>query len=87
MEGASRRVLVCDAIPAEAVERMRAGGLAVALLYGAVAGFDRATVLNGAKLLKPGSKGKAELWGAAKAVTGAHWNGKLFFGLTKRKTA
>jgi len=22
----------------------------------------------------------------AKAVTGAHWNGKLFFGLTKRKT-
>ena len=22
----------------------------------------------------------------AKAITGAHWNGKLFFGLTKRKT-
>ncbi|HZN55529.1 MAG TPA: hydroxyacid dehydrogenase [Candidatus Polarisedimenticolaceae bacterium] len=29
MAGAPKRVLVCDAIPAEAVERMRAGGLSV----------------------------------------------------------
>ncbi len=27
------------------------------------------------------------LTAAAKAVTGSHWNGKLFFGLTKRKAA
>ena len=58
MTAASKRVLVCDAIPAEAVERMRAGGLAVDEKIGLTAdeleavlsGYDAVVVRSATKI-------------------------------------
>src|SRR5262245_64552490 len=44
MAGAPKRVLVCDAIAADAVERMRAGGLAVEESIGLTEGEPPATI-------------------------------------------
>lgn len=45
----------------------------------------RATVVDGG--IEHDGVVYGSLSAAAKAITGAHWNGKLFFGLTQRKKA
>ena len=45
----------------------------------------RATVLEGGRIEVDGHGVFGSLTAAAKAITGAKWNGRLFFGLTESK--